>query len=148
MPVYTHRFKVKAPVGQVAEFHQNATVLKRLTPPPVIVQLHTVEPLAEDSVVDFTMWMGPIPVRWVAVHSEVSLVSGFTDSQVSGPFKRWVHRHEFVSLDDRTTEIVDTIDAEPGGRVFWGVVSRFMWLNLDRLFSHREKVTRQILEWG
>ena len=146
MTTYTHRFLVNAPLDRVTEFHQDPRALKWLTPPPVIVQFHKFEPVGEGSRVDFTMWMGPLPVRWVAIHSEVDPMAGFTDTQVSGPFERWVHRHTFRKVNELVTEIEDQIDAQMGNHPVWGLVSRFMWANLSMLFSHRERVTRRVLE--
>jgi ligand-binding SRPBCC domain-containing protein len=124
----------------VAEFHNDTSALRRLSPPPMIVQFNDVEPLAEGSVADFTMWLGPVPIRWVAVHSEVSS-AGFVDTQQKGPFKAWRHQHQFHALDEHTTEVIDTIDAEYGN-----LISRFMWLNLPVLFAYRGWRTRQTLE--
>lgn len=75
-------FRVSAPIDRVAEFHRDARALPRLTPPPIFIQLHHVEPLAEGSRVDMTMWFGPLPVRWVAVHDQVEALSGFRDTAV------------------------------------------------------------------
>lgn len=146
MPIYTYRFQVNAPLEKVAEFHQDTRALKLLTPPPVYMQLHSTEPLGENSKADFTLWLGPVPVHWLAVHSQVDPLRGFTDTQARGPFEHWVHRHSFAPVDAATTEITDIIDAEPGNHPFWGPVSRFMWSNLPMLFTHRERVTRRVLE--
>ena len=146
MKRFTHRIRVKAPLGKVAAFHHDTRALKRLTPPPVIVQLHEFEPLGENSRADFTLWMGPLPVRWNAVHSAVEPGRGFTDTQIKGPFKSWVHRHSFHPIDESHTEVLDEIQAEPGSHWLWGSVSRFMWLSLPVLFDHRERVTKAALE--
>lgn len=50
---------IRASLAAVADFHHDARALKRLTPPPIFVQLHRVEPLAEGSIVDFTLWFDP-----------------------------------------------------------------------------------------
>jgi ligand-binding SRPBCC domain-containing protein len=112
--------------------------LRLLTPPPVWVQFHKVEPLAENSVSDFTMWLGPLPVRWTAVHTQVT-VHGFVDTQQDGPFRVWQHRHSFQELGDGRIEVVDEINAEPGN-----LISRFMWLNLPILFAYRGWQTQRI----
>jgi ligand-binding SRPBCC domain-containing protein len=148
MSVYEHHFRVQATLDRVAEFHQDPRALKRLTPPPVIVRFHEVQPLTENSRVDFTMWIGPLPVRWVAVHSNVEFPKGFTDTQIEGPFTSWVHTHTFRMVNDRTTEIIDRVEAQPSNRPWLGLVSRFMWFSLPLLFSHRERVTCQMLELG
>jgi ligand-binding SRPBCC domain-containing protein len=146
MKQYKHRFRVQAPLASVAEFHRDTRALKRLTPPPLMIRFNDLQPLAEGSVADFTMWFGPLPIRWVAVHSDVNSTTGFTDTQAAGPFEYWVHRHSFQALDDNSTEIRDEIQAQPSGHPFWGLVSRFMWLNLPILFAYRAWRTRKALE--
>ena len=146
MKKFTHTVQINAPIKRVAEFHSDARALKRLTMPPVFVQIHRVEPLAEDSEAEFTLWMGPLPVRWLAVHSQVDPQRGFTDTQVRGPFLYWVHRHSFVPVDENTTEIVDEVQAEISWHPFWRWVCWFMWLNLPVLFAYRGWVIRRALE--
>lgn len=85
MPVFDTSFTVPAPLQKVAEFHRDTRALKRLTPPPVFVQIHSMEPLAEGSRSVFTMWFGPLPLRWTAIHSNVDTMHGFTDTQEKGP---------------------------------------------------------------
>lgn len=146
MRQYSHRFVVQASIARVAEFHRNTRALKQLTPPPLFVSFNELQPLAEDSVADFTMWFGPLPIRWVAVHTDVEPESGFTDTQAAGPFESWVHRHSFKALDGKRTEIRDDIQAVPSRHLFWGLVSRLMWLNLPVLFAYRAWRTRRTLE--
>jgi ligand-binding SRPBCC domain-containing protein len=146
MKSYTHRFQVRAPLERVAEFHREPTTLKRLTPPPLIVQFNELQPLNEGSIADFTMWFGPLPIHWIAVHSDVDPSRGFTDTQVAGPFDQWVHRHSFDSLDEQLTEVSDQIQALPGTGLFRGLVSRVMWLNLPILFAYRAWRTKRALE--
>src|SRR5512141_1391989 len=98
MQVFEYSFTVDAPVEAVAEFHRDTRALKRLTPPPVWVQLQRVDPLAEGSVSEFTLWFGPLPVRWQALHSNVDRLRGFTDTQARGPMRQWRHRHRFTPL--------------------------------------------------
>jgi ligand-binding SRPBCC domain-containing protein len=59
MPCISYRFQVNAPLEAVSFFHRDTRALKKLTPPPVIVRLRRVEPLAEGSVSEFTLWFGP-----------------------------------------------------------------------------------------
>jgi len=142
---FTHRFRAKAPINVVAAFHQDSRALKLLTPPPVFVQMHCVNPLSEGSITDFTLWLGPLPVRWVAAHSEVDLLSGFTDTQIHGPFAFWVHRHSFQPCGSGETEVIDDIQAE-FGRGFSGLLGRLMWVNLPFMFFYRAWITRRTIE--
>ena len=64
MAVFKYSFTVDAPLVKVSDFHRDTSVLKVLTPPPIIAQIHSYEPLGEGSVARFTLWFGPIPIRW------------------------------------------------------------------------------------
>lgn len=146
MKQYSHRFNVQASLDSVADFHRDSRALKQLTPPPLFLSFNKIEPQAEGSVVDFTMWLGPLPIRWVSTHSDVDPVHGFTDTQTTGPFEVWVHRHSFERVDDNTTRVIDQVRAKPSRHFFWGIISRFMWLTLPILFAYRSRQTRKALE--
>ena len=145
VPIFDYRFTVAAPLEEVRDFHRDTRALKRLTPPPVFVRLHRVEPLAEGSVSEFTLWVGPLPLRWTAVHRDVS-DRGFTDVQVAGPAARWEHTHSFVPVDDRRTEIREHIEFEHR-RGPIGLVTRILFAkpNLLAMFFYRSLVTRLFL---
>ena len=147
MLVFEHAFKVRAPLARVAAFHRDTRALKRLTPPPLLVQLHRVDPLAEGAVAEFTLWFGPWPVRWQAVHSGVDEQRGFTDTQARGPLRHWRHTHSFRALDVAHTLVADRIEYQhyPGLR---GVLSRLLFarLGLRLLFAFRAWATRRALE--
>lgn len=145
MPVFDYKFIVQAPLSVVRDFHRDTSALKKLTPPPTIVQLHDIEPLSEGSVSRFTLWVGPLPLRWTAVHRGVS-EHGFTDVQFKGPAKAWEHTHTFVELTEDTTEIHEHIDYEHKGG-FWGAITRVLFSrpNLYLMFSFRRLSTRWYL---
>jgi ligand-binding SRPBCC domain-containing protein len=147
MSVFEHNALVHAPIEAVAGFHQDSRVLQKLTPLPVLVQLHDAGPLAEGSKADFTLWFGLLPVRWIAIHSDVDRLRGFTDQQARGPFERWEHNHSFIPEGDQSTRVVDYIEYEhfPGIR---GLFTRlaFSPIALRLLFAFRAWVTRRTLE--
>ena len=142
---FDYKFMVKAPLDKVRAFHQDTTSLKKLNPPPIIVQLQRVDPMVEDSVSEFTLWIGPLPIHWRAVHSQVSKY-GFTDIQERGPMARWQHTHHFLPVSDRVTQIQEHIEYEhfPGWR---GILTRLLFnpLGLKTLFTYRKWATRQAL---
>ena len=145
MPVFDFQFKVNAPVEDVHAFHHDTSALKRLTPPPTIVQLGEIEPLAEGSTSKFTLWVGPLPLRWTAVHKNVS-ANGFTDVQTEGPARKWEHTHSFHSVSDNVTEVNEHIEYEHKNG-FWGVVTRILFAkpNLYFMFTYRMLATRWYL---
>ena len=142
MPVFDFKFTVQAPLAAVQKFHHDTSALKRLTPPPTIIRLHEIEPLAEGSVSRFTLWVGPLPLRWTAVHRNVS-ENGFTDIQSEGPARKWEHTHTFTPVGDEATRIHEHIEYEHQSG-FWGLVTRVLFArpNLYLMFTYRKLVTR------
>lgn len=96
---------------------------------------------------DFTLNLGPLPIRWLAQIEQVS-ESGFTDRQLSGPFASWVHRHSFIHLDEQATEIVDEIHLALKPHLLWGAVGLAFASGLPVLFAFRGWKTRRLLEKG
>ena len=143
---YRHTFQVKAPLADVVGFHTSATSLKAITPPLIPMQLHNApERMGNGDEMDFTMWMGPLPVRWVARVEDVS-PTGFLDRQVRGPFEAWAHQHTFVQLEEGGTEVLDEVEARLKPHLLWGLVGLAMWLGLPLLFAYRGWKTRRLLE--
>lgn len=145
MPVFDYRFTVDAPLEAVRDFHRDTSALKKLTPPPTFVQLHEIEPMAEGSVSRFTLWLGPLPIPWKAVHRDVT-DRGFTDIQAEGPAAKWEHTHTFTPLAADRTEIHEHIEFahQPGWR---GLLTRLLFSrpNLLVMFGYRRWVTRRSL---
>ena len=146
MPIFHTSFSVDASLDDVHAFHADTSALKRLTMPPIWVQLHTVEPLGEGSISEFTLWFGPLPIRWRAVHSDVSR-NGFTDTQVHGPVKFWQHTHRFSALNPGQTLVEEHIDFEHYSGLK-GLFTRILFarLNLSIMFAYRAWVTRRFLQ--
>lgn len=143
MAEFRHSFTVDAPLAAVRAFHHDTSVLRRLTPLPIIARVHAFEPLAEGSRADFTLWFGPLPLRWQAIHSNVG-PDGFTDTQVSGPLRSWRHTHRFTELGPNKTRVDDHIIFEhhPGPR---GLLTRLLFARpgLLYLFTARKLLTRR-----
>ncbi len=143
---FRYRFEVGASLQAVAEFHRDPHTLRRLTPPPVVVRFHYVEPMAEGSIAEFTLWFGPFPVRWRALHTQVD-ATGFSDTMVKGPLRFWRHRHSFVALNDHKTLISEEIEFEyPQGLSGWWTRLLYSPFALRLLFFYRSMITRWMLE--
>lgn len=143
MHTFDYKFTVAAPLAAVSAFHHDTRILKILTPPPMFVQIHDYEPLAEGSVANFTIWAGPVALRWQAIHSDVGQ-NGFTDTQASGPMQHWRHTHRFTALTDGDTEVHEHIEYAHHSGVR-GVMTRLLFnkLGLLALFTARKLITQR-----
>jgi ligand-binding SRPBCC domain-containing protein len=143
---YHHQFRVRASLERVAAFHSRAASMAAITPPPIIIRMHRPPViLADGDKIDFTMWLGPLPVRWQAQIESVSLAS-FSDRQLQGPFAAWLHQHSFIAIDQHTTEVVDEVTLRLRSHLFWGPVGLGMKLGLPFLFAYRGWKTKKVLE--
>ena len=142
---YQHRFRVRAPLASVAQFHSQAASMAAITPPPLIVRIHRAPAmLGSGDEMAFTLWAGPLPLRWTA-RIEDATPAGFTDRQVTGPFAAWQHRHSFERVSEAETDVVDEVTAELKHKPFWGLIGGLMWLGLPLLFAYRGWRTRRLL---
>ena len=143
---YVHRFQVNADLATVAEFHRQSSSMGAITPPPIIAVIqHAPTVLNEGDEMAFTLWMGPLPIRWLARIEQVS-PTGFVDRQLAGPFAKWVHRHTFVPLAEGRTEILDEIQAELAPHWWHRLLGMSMWLGMPVLFAYRGWKTQRLLQ--
>ena len=147
MPQFVFSSVIPASVERVFAFHESSDALERLTPPwqPARV-LRKDASLQVGARVELMVAFGPIKTKWRARHVEYEKNRLFVDVQDSGPFRQWVHRHEFEAIDDSTTRLTDRIDFSlPGGTVtdFFG--AWFARVQLRRMFAYRHRVTRLLV---
>jgi ligand-binding SRPBCC domain-containing protein len=143
---YLHRFEVKASLAVVADFHTRSASMGDITSPPVVVRVQRApERLQEGDEMEFTLWLGPLPVNWLARVEEFS-ATGFADRQLRGPFRHWTHRHRFLPIDETRTIVVDEVELSLRPDPLWGLFGLGLWLSLPLLFAYRAWKTRQLIE--
>jgi ligand-binding SRPBCC domain-containing protein len=134
---------IQAPVEAVFAFHEREDALALLSPPFPPVRVIRRDPGIEaGSRVELKIG----PLAWVALHTAYERNRLFEDRQISGPFERWIHRHEFERVGD-STRLTDRIDYRlPGGpwadRLFGWAVQLGLW----QMFRHRHRTTKRICE--
>lgn len=125
-------------------FHNHPKAFSWLTPFPIIVQVHrnALTSLTSGEV-EFTLWFGPIPARWLARHEAGPIETSFADRMVTGPMAVWYHRHIFREVPGGI-ELTDCITTQHKSGGFWGIFTRlfFAGLPLRFLFFYRHMRTR------
>jgi ligand-binding SRPBCC domain-containing protein len=115
--------------------------LGRITPPELGFRIRSQPPARMDAgtLIDYTISLYRIPLRW---RTEITLWDAprtFVDTQVHGPYAKWVHTHRFIPYRGGTT-IEDSVEyALPFGivgRIFHFAVAK----QLKRIFDYREGV--------
>ncbi len=145
MPTFSKSIIVEAPVETVFGFHEREDALRILSPrfPPVRV-IRKTGGIEQGSRVELKVG----PFLWTALHTAYEKNRLFVDEQIQGPFAKWVHRHEFESVN-QTTRLTDRVEYRlPGGvwmdRLFGWVVQ----LGLQQMFRQRHQLTKHYCEKG
>jgi len=128
-------------------FHEQPKAFNKLTPPPIFVQLHRdARPSITDGEVEFTLWFGPIPVRWVARHEPGPSTTSFADRQIKGPMAYWRHEHIFEATECGSVLTDRIMLAHRSGWRGWLTRLAFDGLPLRILFIYRHWRTRRVVE--
>ncbi|MCX7593826.1 MAG: cyclase [Fischerella sp.] len=138
---------INAPVEVVWRFHERPDVLQLLTPPWQPVQVVRREGgLGLGAVTEFRLFLGPLPLRWLARHTEYEEYRLFTDEQISGPFDHWIHRHHFEPENGKTRLTDEISFSLPGGQTIEFLGGWLVQLQLEAMFRYRHHITRQECE--
>ena len=156
-------------VPQVFEFFSNPENLPRLMPPETQTKVEGYQlvppppspnhdPIANrkaagtGSIIDTTFrpfrWFS-WRRKWTAAIVDFEWDHHFIDVQQKGPFKRWRHRHEFIT-DYRNgfngTLVRDEIEYEVGFGPLGALANTLMIeREMRRIFAHRQKVLPELL---
>lgn len=145
------RFTTTLPVTSAEAFawHARPGALQRLLPPWSGVRVVAATPASgadsivrDGGVVELSLPVGPLRMRWLARHQDYHANESFTDVMVRGPFARWSHCHRFTPNGDGCT-LSDEIDYAPGfpAQVMAGQVQR----DIAHTFAFRHARTREDL---
>ena len=139
---------IHATPERVFAFHELPDALQRLTPPwesARVVKAATGLRPGSQAIIE-TRLLGLVPVRWVAEHTVYDPPRLFEDVQVSGPFKRWRHRH-LVAPHAEGAVLRDEVEYETPFGPFGRLAAPLLVIpRLEKLFDYRHRVTRQWCE--
>src|SRR6056297_619198 len=144
---YTARVSLPVSVEEAFAYHQRPGALQRLIPPWQQVELeHSDDSLAVGSRVVLKTKIAGVPVRWLAEHTHYDPPRLFADTQVSGPFAAWDHRHEF-SGDGDSSELCDQVTYQlPLGGLVKTFGSGLARRAIGQMFAYRQRVTHDDLQ--
>lgn len=85
-----------------------------------------------------------IPLRWTTLITQVDDENSFTDFQQKGPYKLWIHHHEFIPNKEGVL-MKDTVEYElPLGFIGYFAHKLFVKKKLTEIFDYRYKVLENI----
>lgn len=136
---------VKQPPDKVFEFFSKAENLELLTPKWLKFQIVTPLPIAmrQGTVIDYKISLFGIPMNWQSEISAWHPPLSFSDTQLKGPYTKWVHRHRFEEKDGGTLIIDNVKYRMPGAFLTPLINTLFVKPQLNQIFNFRAKIIRQ-----
>jgi ligand-binding SRPBCC domain-containing protein len=126
----------------VFAFFSDARNLDAITPPWVRFQTLTPAPLEmkAGALIDYKLRVHGLPIRWRTRITEWNPPVRFVDEQLRGPYRLWVHEHEFESRDGGTLMRDRVRYAVPFD---FFTHKLFVRRDVERIFAYRMESMRQ-----
>ena len=144
MKVYLHESEIvlPRPREEVFAFFADAMNLEAITPPMLRFRVRTPPPIvmAEGTLIDYSLRVRGVPMRWRTRISRWEPGRAFVDEQLRGPYRRWVHTHTFEDTDGGT-RCTDRVEY-----AYWGSTLVHAWLvkkDIERIFAYRSERLRE-----
>ena len=131
------------PRGRVFEFFADARNLERITPPWLGFRILTRQPIAmrKGARIDSRISLHGLPLRWRSEITEWNPPQRFVDEQLRGPYRAWIHEHDFAELDGGT-DVRDRVRYSVlGGRLVDRLIVR---RDVHKIFAYRAAKLREL----
>jgi ligand-binding SRPBCC domain-containing protein len=134
------------PMGEVFEFFYDVGNMQRIT--PCELDFHVLTPLPMEmkkgAIVDYRLRLCGVPFSWRSEITHWEPPHKFVDEEVFGPYKMWVHIHNFWPDGEGTVvedEILYRLPLPPFGEIAYPLV----WAELKRIMRYRRRRIRELL---
>jgi ligand-binding SRPBCC domain-containing protein len=138
--------KLPLKIDEVFGFFCEAPNLERITPPELRFHIITPEPIPmmEGTMIDYRLCLFGIPFLWRTRITSWDAPYRFSDEQIRGPFRLWVHHHYFCEKNGVTSitdDVCYRLPLQPLGEFAYPLVRA----QLRRIFAFRQRAVRKAL---
>ncbi len=133
---------VARPLEDAFAFFADAANLERITPAFLGFDIRTPLPILmrDGALIEYRIRLGGIPMKWLTRIDRWRPGVEFVDTQLAGPYARWVHLHTFRA-EGGGTRMEDRVEYRlPLAPLSHPAHELFVRPMLDRIFRHRHAV--------
>ena len=147
---YTLRVSTWLPLPrtEVFQFFTDAFNLEKITPAFLHFSVLTPAPIPMrlGTLIDYRIGLHGVPMTWKTEIAAWEPPSRFIDRQLRGPYRQWIHLHEFTDLDGGTL-MRDQVDYVVPGPAVLGVLLNRLIVERDvrTIFSYRQRAIETAL---
>lgn len=139
---------IPRPLEEVFDFFSKAENLNRITPADLHFRFLSPLPvkIKKGTTIDYRIRISGIPFRWRTLISEWEPPYRFTDEQIRGPYRMWIHQHTFTAVEGGTL-MKDKVQFLSPGFFLEPLVNRlFVEHRVKAIFAYREKIMKEIFK--
>ena len=141
----TRRQRIPRGIEEVFAFFADPANLEAITPPWLHFRVlgASTDEVEEGTLIDYRLRLHGVPIRWRSRIRAWNPPFGFIDEQVRGPYRSWVHHHDFEPDGDGVW-VGDRVEYRvPGGAL---VDRLFVRRDLRRIFDFRTDELARLLK--
>ena len=138
---------VRRDLDAVFPFFAEAANLERITPPELRFRIRSELPveMKKGAVIEYTIRLYGIPMRWRTLITSWNPPHSFEDTQIEGPYRKWVHTHSFERRGENTIISDRVVYALPFG-LLGRLVHPLVKRQLKRIFGYRTAEVARVFE--
>jgi ligand-binding SRPBCC domain-containing protein len=129
------------PREEVFEFFSKAENLETITPPNLGFHILTPRPIEMrvGTLIDYRISLHGIPMNWRTEITKWDPPYEFEDTQLSGPYKQWIHTHTFTDTGHGTTLMKDVVRYRLPLEPLGDIAQWFIGREVQGIFDFRTK---------
>lgn len=145
MKLLRREIEITRPIDEVFDFFNRPENLAVITPPSMGFKILTPAPItmATGVVIDYTVNIGGLPMRWTSVIQDYQPPFKFVDCQLRGPYSFWHHTHSFQETR-RGTLVIDEVRYRLPAEPLSGIALPFIERQLNFIFDYRARVIKEL----
>ena len=146
LQIFRAEQRIGRPLPEVFEFFSRAANLERITPPWLSFSILGAEPaeVASGTVIPYRLRLHGLPLIWVSQIEQFERGRVFVDRQLIGPYRQWIHRHEFEAAGEHTV-IRDEVRYELLLGRIGALAGLFVRRDVERIFAYRQQTIERLL---
>ena len=147
--ILEREIELPLPQEDVFQFFSDAANLAVITPPELQFSIVTPLPIEmrKGTLIDYRLGLFLLRFGWRTEIVEWDPPHRFVDVQLKGPYRKWVHTHEFTAIAGGT-RMRDHVDYELPLAPFGNLALPVVKLQLKRIFDYRSRIIERMLLGG
>lgn len=141
MYIFKHEQIINQPLSKLFLFFEKPENLSKLTPSWLSFKIKTALPLEmkEGAEFEYTIRLLGIPINWKTLIIKYSPPFSFTDEQVNGPYKKWIHTHTFKEKEGKVLMKDEVKYDLYGGFLKYFIHNILVKHSIKKIFEFRKK---------